>query len=371
MRETASLTGIALRKYKKDFRGVFSFLFLIFCVFLAVFAYVLAPDNSRNANQMHLSLHSRNPGFEVTMLTVPAQVPDQPKLSKFFFGIKNPDTEIPVSSYTILEDAVVYTDYTEDGGGEEKKIDFSLFPEKTTLSNFESQYISQKKFFFGTDKYGRDLLSRMLIGTRVSLSIGFVAVFISLIIGVSLGALAGYFGGKTDLIIMWLINVTWSVPTLLLVIAISLALGKGFWQVFIAVGLTMWVEVARVVRGQVMSIREMEYVAAARALGYNGFRILTKHILPNAMAPVIIISAANFATAILVESGLSFLGIGAQPPIPSWGGIIKDHYSYIILGKPFLAIIPGLAIMSLVTAFMMTGNALRDAFDVRSNSEIL
>jgi len=165
---------------------------------------------------------------------------------------------------------------------------------------------------------------------------------------------------------MWIINVTWSIPTLLLVIAITLALGKGFWQVFIAVGLTMWVEVARVVRGQVLGVKQMQYVTAARALGYKDLRIISKHILPNAMAPVIIISAANFAAAILIESGLSFLGIGAQPPMPSWGGIIKDHYAYIILGKPYLAIIPGLAIMSLVTAFMLIGNAMRDALDVRA-----
>jgi len=207
----------------------------------------------------------------------------------------------------------------------------------------------------------------MLIGIRISLAIGFVAVFISLVIGITTGAIAGYFGGKVDAAIMWLINVTWSIPTLLLVIAITLALGKGFWQVFIAVGLTMWVEVARVVRGQVMGVKQMQYVTAARALGYNDYRIIVKHILPNSMAPVIIISAANFAGAILIESGLSFLGIGAQPPMPSWGGIIKDHYTYIILGKPYLAIIPGLAIMSLVTAFMLIGNALRDAMDVRNS----
>jgi peptide/nickel transport system permease protein len=151
-----------------------------------------------------------------------------------------------------------------------------------------------------------------------------------------------------------------------LVIAITLALGKGFWQVFIAVGLTMWVEVARVVRGQLISAKEMQYVEAAKALGFSNFRIIFKHILPNIMAPVIVISAANFAGAILMESGLSFLGIGAQPPIPSWGAMIKDHYSYIILGKAYLAIIPGLAIMSLVTAFMLIGNALRDALDVKN-----
>jgi peptide/nickel transport system permease protein len=206
----------------------------------------------------------------------------------------------------------------------------------------------------------------MLIGTRISFSIGFIAVFISLVIGLSIGAIAGYFGGKIDAFIMWLINITWSIPTLLLVIAITLALGKGFWQVFIAVGLTMWVEVARVVRGQLISAKEMQYVEAAKALGFSNFRIIFKHILPNIMAPVIVISAANFAGAILMESGLSFLGIGAQPPTPSWGAMIKDHYSYIILGKAYLAIIPGLAIMSLVMAFMLIGNALRDALDVKN-----
>jgi len=132
--------------------------------------------------------------------------------------------------------------------------------------------------------------------------------------------------------------------------------------------LTMWVEVARIVRGQLLSAKKMQYVEAAKALGFSDFRIIFKHILPNIIAPIIVISAANFAGAILIESGLSFLGIGAQPPTPSWGGIIKDHFNYIILGKPYLAIIPGLAIMSLVMAFMLTGNTLRDALDVKSST---
>jgi peptide/nickel transport system permease protein len=234
------------------------------------------------------------------------------------------------------------------------------------LQEVETELISTKKFILGTDKYGRDLLSRMLVGSRVSISIGFVAVIISVVVGLFFGALGGYYGGKVDAFVMWLVNVIWSIPTLLLVIAITLALGKGFWQVFVAVGLTMWVEVARVVRGQIISAKEMQYVTAARALGFSNIRIIINHILPNIMAPVIVISAANFASAILVESGLSFLGLGAQPPIPSWGGMIKDHYSYIILGKPYLALIPGTAIMLITLAFMMTGNALRDALDVKN-----
>jgi len=204
-----------------------------------------------------------------------------------------------------------------------------------------------------------------MIGTRVSLSVGLISVLISLLIGISLGSFAGYFRGWTDRLIMWLINVVWSVPTLLMVIAITLVLGKGFWQIFVAVGLTMWVEVARIVRGQVLSVREKEYVEAARVLGFGHMRILFRHILPNILSPVIIISAANFASAILIEAGLSFLGVGIQPPLPSWGSMIKDHYGFIIVNQAYLAVLPGLAIMIMVLAFTLIGNGLRDALDTR------
>ncbi|WP_407557351.1 ABC transporter permease [Winogradskyella sp. 4-2091] len=358
-----SLSRLALQKFKKNFWGVFS-LGLIACIgFISIFAYLFAPDASKNANQMHLSIHSKSPGFEVQMLTIPSGIEsDQNVFSKLFFGKTNTDTEIPIQSYSVNGNKLIYVEYASDGlQGLEKQMDVSKFPK----SNY-NEYIETRSFVFGTDKYGRDYLSRVLIGSRISFFIGFVAVFISLIVGLLFGSLAGYYGGKVDVLIMWVINITWSIPTLLLVIAITLALGKGFWQVFIAVGLTMWVEVARVVRGQIISAKEMQYVTAAKALGYNDYRIITKHILPNIFGPLIVISAANFAAAILIESGLSFLGIGAQPPMASWGAMIKDHYNYIILGKPYLALIPGLCIMLLVMAFMLVGNALRDALDVKS-----
>ncbi len=367
MEKSASLLQLAFRKFRKNSWGFYSFIFICISVVVAIFAYAIVPDNSRNANQMHLSIHSKNPGFKVQMLSIPSEINNQSYPDILFFGDTSPDLQIPIYSYREIDNGIEITEYTPDGSpGLVKTYSLNLFPDANQSKEIISKYISDKTFWLGTDKYGRDLLSRIIIGMRISLAIGFIAVLISLILGISLGAIAGYFGGKTDAVIMWLINVTWSIPTLLLVIAITLALGKGFWQVFVAVGLTMWVEVARVVRGQVMSVKQMQFVTAANALGFKDFRIVTRHVLPNSLAPVIIISAANFASAILVESGLSFLGIGAQPPMPSWGGIIKDHYAHIVLGKPFLALIPGIAIMSLVTAFMLIGNALRDALDVRS-----
>jgi len=228
--------------------------------------------------------------------------------------------------------------------------------------------VHNKTFILGTDRFGRDLLSRIMAGTRVSMAVGLIAVIISLVIGVILGSLAGFFRGPTDDFIMWLINVIWSIPTLLLVIAITMALGKGFAQVFIAVGLTMWVEVARVVRGQIFSLREMEFIEAGKALGFSSARIIVRHVLPNVVSPVIVIAASNFASAILLEAGLSFLGMGAQPPTPSWGMMIKENYGYIIVDAAYLAIYPGLAIMIMVLAFTWLGNGLRDAVDAKEGT---
>ena len=333
----------------------------------ALTAYLWVPDNSENANQMHLSIHSMPPGFKVNILTIPVTTENtQTWGSLFLNGKKNQEQAIPIHSYEIKEDTLITYAYQRDGSkGLYKAYTVENFKTVAHVNEIPPKYITKRTFLLGTDKYGRDLLSRLIVGMRVSLSIGFIAVSISLFIGIFFGAISGYFGGRVDAVIMWIINVTWSIPTLLLVIAITLALGKGFWQVFIAVGLTMWVEVARVIRGQILSVKEMQYVTAARALGFSHFRIIVKHILPNCMAPVIVIAAANFAAAILIESGLSFLGIGAQPPTPSWGGIIKNHYHYIIMGKPYLSLIPGVALMLVVAAFMLMSNAIRDAFSER------
>lgn len=348
--KSESLNRLAWRRFKNNKLSFFALCYIILSIFIAIFSVLISPDSSKDANEMYIELATQKPLTRVTFLEIPkANHVDIKFLERVFIGKNLKENRVPIDSFHVKEDGVEYVPYNS----------------KMANLYIGDYRLFERTFWLGTDKYGRDLLSRILCGTRISLSVGFIAVLISLIIGISLGLVAGYFRGIVDNIIMWFVNVIWSIPTLLMVIAITLALGKGFWQVFLAIGLTMWVEVARVVRGQVLVMRELEFVEAGKALAYNPFRIIFKHILPNVIGPVIVISAANFSAAILIEAGLSFLGIGAQPPAPSWGGMIKDHYNYIIMDKAYLAIIPGLAIMSLVLAFMLLGNGLRDAFDIR------
>ncbi len=329
------------------------------CLAVSGLGYLITPDGSPMANSQHLELAVKKPGTSIDFIRL-SEVPALPRVSflkKVFYGERDKSQWVALESYAMRGDTVFF----ERIGGQAETESVS------SGSGAGQGQIVRKTFWLGTDQFGRDVLSRLIIGARVSLAIGFVSVMISLIIGVFIGSLGGFFRGKTDAVVMWLINVVWSIPTLLLVIAVTFALGKGFWQIFVAVGLTMWVEVARVTRGQILEIREKEYVEAARALGFSDARIIFRHILPNITGPLIVISAANFASAILIEAGLSFLGIGVQPPMPSWGGMIRENYHYLLLDSPHLAILPGLAIMMLVLAFMVLGNGLRDALDVRSS----
>ncbi len=327
-------------------------------VVVAVFAYFLAPDPSPFANRMILEIGGQSPGFRQQFLLVKRDKPIEKAgfFSRLLYGKEEAYTYLPISSFIRRGDSLYV----------QKRVDETVSePRVYSLATLAPDPVHSKKFALGTDQYGRDILSRLLVGTRVSLGVGLITVLLSLSIGVALGAMAGYFRGKTDDFIMWFINVIWSIPTLLLVFAITLVLGKGFWQVFVAIGLTMWVNVARLVRGQVMGIRELEYIEATRVLGYSHARTILRHILPNIIGPVLVIAASNFASAIVIEAGLSFLGIGVQPPQPSWGLMIKENYNFIITQNASLALAPGLAIMILVLSFNLLGNALRDAVDVR------
>ncbi|MCK9452092.1 MAG: ABC transporter permease [Bacteroidales bacterium] len=372
--ENSSPFLITWRRFKQNMLGITALSVVLLAVLLAIFAYLIIPDNSPDANRQLLEISTRKPGFKVQMLLVPKenQSPKAGFFKRIFFGQAERFNYYPIDSLQFSSGYLSAKIFNPDADFSDEWLQFPYTSWQMVSNNtadfqklINQNYLHTQTFWLGTDQFGRDLLSRLVLGARVSLSVGFIAVLISLLVGVTLGSLGGYFGGRTDDIVVWLINVVWSVPTLLMVIAITFALGKGFWQIFLAVGLTMWVEVARVVRGQILSLREAYFIEASKALGYNNFRIISRHILPNIMSPVIVISAANFASAILIEAGLSFLGLGVQPPTPSWGSMIKENYAFIILDAAYLALLPGLVIMLLVLAFMLIGNALRDAMDVK------
>lgn len=400
--EAESLTKQTWRRFKKNGLAMVGLVLIGIATVVSILGYSITPDSTPYANDQKPELHIKEPGFSIKMLYMKKNEVAKSTnfFSKMFMGQTSEYSSIAIHDYHFAGPEIIIEEYTGNEPNNGNKVNYNLADvvydvnpnnkivydkatntvEFTLISTGEKvkksvtelteevgrNNIKSQTFLLGTDLAGRDLLSRLMIGTRISLSVGFISVVISIIIGILLGAIAGYYRGKIDDLIMWNINVVWSIPTLLLVIAITLVLGKGIFQVFIAVGLTMWVDVARIVRGQILSIREKEFVEAGRALGYKNMRIILRHILPNVMGPVIVIAASNFASAILTEAGLSFLGIGAQPPTPSWGEMINAHRGYVLVDKAYLAFIPGIAIMLLVLAFMLVGNGLRDALDSRS-----
>jgi ABC-type dipeptide/oligopeptide/nickel transport system permease subunit len=346
------------KKLRRNKGALFGLVIIVLAFLMAVFAYMIAPDATPDANRIIVEITAKKPGYQQQFIKIDKE---QQTTSSFFnellFGKEDHYQYIPITSYKQTGNRYDVEKFVDEGVTE---------PLRFTFNNNASSRIVTKTFWLGTDKFGRDILSRLIVGVRISLSVGLISVLISLTVGIFLGAVAGYFRGWVDEVILWLINVVWSIPTLLLVFAITLALGKGFWQVFLAVGLTLWVNVARLVRGQVLSLRELNYIEATKAMGFSHARTIFKHILPNVMGPVIVIAASNFASAIVIEAGLSFLGVGVQPPQPSWGLMIKENYNFIITNNPMLAIAPGIAIMLLVLAFNLLGNGLRDVLDVRN-----
>lgn len=373
-------------RLKKNKPAIFSLFIILVSVVLAIIAPLISADKTPNADDQILELNNQPPGFSITMLLLNKnQTVESSNIFKTILsGKENPNKMIPIIDYKIENNKLIAQLYTgENTTPEIKIVELTDILNNNKVKNrtniepsqlqkiIEQQYIVRKKYLLGTDAYGRDILSRLLLGIRVSLTVGLIAVLISLTIGICLGSIAGYYRGWADTLIMWLINVIWAIPTILLAMAIRFAIGdkiNSILAIFIAVGLSMWVEVARMVRGQILVAREMEYIQASRSLGYSNYRIILKHILPNIIGPILVVAAADFASAILIEAGLSFVGIGIKPPTPSWGTMLNEHRVYLTSNKAFLALAPGVCIMVLVLAFNLLGNGLRDAFDVKGQN---
>lgn len=388
--------------------AVVGLVYILLMVLVTVLGYGIMPDDTPNANDGAVQISKRLPGYrtQVLKLRKNLEVPRRGFLGRVLHGQESAYTLVPIDDYRV-EGLTVYA--TPVGRAAEQAYDLPavvhpLYVRATQqldstgnkwiargdsvywldmagevhqttradlVASFEAGNVETRRYWLGTDKSGRDMLSRLLYGARISLSIGLVSVTISMVLGILLGAFAGFFGRGVDRVITWFMSVVWSIPGIMLVIAISLALqSRGVWVAFVAVGLTMWVDVARVVRGQLMSAREQLYVEAARSLGLSNLRIIFRHILPNIGGPLIVIATANFAAAILLEAGLSFLGLSVQPPTPSWGIMIYEGYNSMGTTNSWhLILFPGLAISFMVLSFNLLGNGLRDAFDPKSLSK--
>jgi ABC-type dipeptide/oligopeptide/nickel transport system permease subunit len=394
---------LAFLNLKKNKMAMLGGVIVLMSCMVSLLGYLIMPDSTPNANDGAVQIQKQSPGFRVQMIRLRknVDVPKQNVLYKALFGQESQFMIVPVSSWKLeglevvadifgrdnyvqrfdLADAVLafYPQNLQSGHDKYQLIDDMLHYRDAqgasamisiqSLKNiFENEHITNRKYLLGTDRAGRDLLSRLIYGTRISLAIGIIAVVISVFLGLVFGSLSGYFGGWVDNIVMWFMSVTWAIPGIMLVISISIALqSRGIWVAFLAVGLSMWVEVARVVRGQVMAIKGKTFVEAARAFGFTNFIIMFRHILPNITGPLIVVATVNFASAILLEAGLSFLGLSVQPPTPSWGAMMYEGFNAIgTQNSLHLILFPGLAICILVMAFNVLGNGLRDAFDPKS-----
>ncbi|MEN9511633.1 MAG: hypothetical protein RLZZ370_1452 [Bacteroidota bacterium] len=352
---------------RKFFRAGLSLWFIFLMAMAAISAYLWIPDQTSHANDICLPLAGQYPGASCTYIrqknALEAQSTGSSNLGSWLFGNQPRGFMLPVVHARIQGDSIRVQLY--EGEGIEGS--FRTFARADLYTSVHGEFLHHRYFLLGTDRFGRDLFSRLILGARVSLGIGFCAVLLSMFIGIGAGLIAGYYGGITDKVISWLMGVLWSIPSMLLALAISFALGKGFVPMLLAIGLSTWVDVARMVRGQVLVLREQAFIQAGKVLGYSGFRMMVHHLLPNLRHLLLVVAASTFASSILLEAGLSFLGLGIAPPIPSWGNMVREHYGYLVLGKAYLALVPGLTIMATVLAFQKLSQKLGARWNIRKN----
>ena len=239
----------------------------------------------------------------------------------------------------------------------------SVIKDKVEL--LEQDHLVSRNYILGSDPFGRDMLSRMMAGSYVTLIVGVSSVMIALIIGLFIGVMAGYFGGFLDRFLSWLMNVFWSVPAILLVISLTLILGQGVRSLVLGIGLILWVEMAQVIRNEVRNLLQKEYVKAAQLMGLNDFKILYHHIIPNLTGVILVLAVGNFAQAILLEAGLNFLGVGITLPSPSWGGMVRELYGFLITNGAFMALIPSVSIVVLVSCAVILSSEFKRQFNLK------
>jgi peptide/nickel transport system permease protein len=342
-------------------------------VLVAFLGYLISPDDSPQANRQLLELSRLTPNSHVEVVQIREGKPkENVNLFEKWWGGQpiryRYYTLKPESKLSFEGDKVQIT----RPNGQTEWIEYrnSLAKiesdkESDAQLRFEQEHRMTLYFWLGTDALGRDMLSRLILGSRISLGVGFLAVLLSIVLGVSIGLLAGYFGGWLDSILMGITAVLWALPSLVLALALSFAFGRGLQQLFLTVGLCIWVELARVVRGQVMKLKVQPFVEAAGMLGFGPTRIVLRHILPNLAGTILILAMSNLVTAILLEAGLSFLGMGVSSPTPSWGGMIQESYPYLLLQKgQWLAVFPGLVMVVLILCLNFVLEGLRTRLSV-------
>lgn len=340
----SSPTRIAFNAWIKQPFGVIAAAYLLLLTLLALFAPWVSNDSTPNANRQCLPCRLAEPGRNIDFALIQR---NKPKVGNLFDGQSDVGPSIPFDSKQVFSNGTLFTFQGYSGSNKE------------WINKDERYTIKERTFILGTDPLGRDVWSRLILGGRISLGIGWLSVLVALFVGISIGAAAGFFGGKIDSFLSFFINLTWSIPTLLLVMAITIALGKGWLPTFIAVGLSTWVEIARVTRAEIMGLKQRDFALAGRILGVPAMRLIWKHILPGLRGPLMVVSASNFAGAVLIESGLSFLGLGIQPPAPTWGNMMESHRHFLISGHIHLILIPGLAILSVVLSFIVLGDSIK------------